>query len=224
MASPHPPAKFVALNDALYEYITRQRSRADDPVLDGLRSETEALGDIARMLISPEQGAFLTLLTRLLNVRTAVEIGTFTGYSSICLARGLTEDGRLFCFDVSEAWTAIARRYWHKSGVADRIELQLGDAQKLLPTWGSPKPIDLAFIDADKPGYDVYYEILLPKMRPNGLFIFDNMVWGGRVIEQPLTDPDGVALDRLNHRLASDSRVESVLIPVADGLHLARKR
>lgn len=224
MSSPDSPAKFVALNDALYEYIARQRSRVDDPVLEGLRAETEALGDIARMLISPEQGNFLTLLTRLLNVRTAVEVGTFTGYSSICLARGLAEDGRLFCFDVSEEWTTIARRYWEKAGLADRIDLQLGDARKVLSAWLPSAPIDLAFIDADKPGYETYYEILLPKMKQNGLFIFDNMVWGGRVIEQPLTDPDGIAIDRLNNQLATDSRVDSVLIPVADGLHLARKR
>ena len=106
--------------------------------------------------------------------------------------------------------------------MASRIELQLGDAKELLKDWEPPGPIDLAFIDADKPGYDAYFEILLPRMKPNGLFIFDNMVWGGRVIEQPLTDPDGVAIDRLNRKLASDARVESVLLPVADGLHLAR--
>ena len=218
------PAKYVALNDALYDYVVRQRSRVDDPVLDALRVETEALGDVARMLISPEQGDFLSLLTRLLEVRTAVEVGTFTGYSSICLARGLAEGGRLFCFDLNAEWTAIARRYWEKEGVASRIDLQLGDAKEVLKTWEPAGPIDLTFIDADKPGYEAYFEILLPRMKPNGLFIFDNMVWGGRVIEQPLTDPDGVAIDRLNQKLASDPRVESVLLPVADGLHLARKR
>lgn len=223
-SSPSQPAKYVALNDALYEYVVRQRSRVDDPVLEALRAETEALGDVARMLISPEQGDFLTLLTKLLDVHTAVEVGTFTGYSSICLARGLPEGGSLFCFDLNAEWTAIARRYWEKEGVASRIDLQLGDAKEVLQGWEPPGPIDLAFIDADKPGYNAYYEILLPRMKPNGLFIFDNMVWGGRVTEQPLTDPDGVAIDRLNRKLAIDSRVESVLLPVADGLHLARKR
>lgn len=218
------PTKYVALNDALYEYVVRQRSRVVDPVLDALRTETEGLGDVARMLISPEQGDFLSLLTGLLEVRVAVEVGTFTGYSSICLARGLAEGGRLFCFDLNAEWTAIARCYWDKAGVASRIDLQLGDAKEVLKDWAPPGPIDLAFIDADKPGYDAYFETLLPRMKPNGLFIFDNMVWGGRVIEQPLTDPDGVALDRLNRKLARDPRVESVLLPVADGLHLARKR
>lgn len=223
-SQPSPPAKYVALTDPLYDYIVRCRSRITDPLLDALRTETESLGDVARMLISPEQGDFLTLLTELLEVRTAVEVGTFTGYSSICLARGLAEGGRLHCFDVNAEWTAIAQRYWKKEGVTDRIELQLGDAKQVLHDWEPRAPLDLAFIDADKPGYDTYFEILLPKMKPNGLFIFDNMVWGGRVIEQPLTDPDGLAIDRLNRKLASDPRVESVLLPIADGLHLARKR
>jgi caffeoyl-CoA O-methyltransferase len=223
-SQPHPPAKYVALTDQLYDYITRNRSRFVDPLLRDLRTETESLGEAARMLISPEQGDFLTLLTKLLDVRCAVEVGTFTGYSSICLARGLSASGRLFCFDINAEWTAIARRYWAMEGVADRIDLQLGDAKEKLLTWEPPEPLDLVFIDADKPGYDTYYEILLPKMKPNGLFIFDNMVWGGRVIEQPLTDPDGLAIDRLNQKLAADSRVESVLLPVADGLHFARKR
>lgn len=218
------PAKYVALNDDLYDYITRHRSRREDPVLEALRHETESLGEIALMLISREQGDFLTLLARLLDVCTAVEVGTFTGYSSICLARGLAASGRLFCFDINAEWTAIARRYWEKEAIADRIELQLGDAREILQAWRPPAPLDLAFIDADKPGYDIYYELLLPKMKPNGLFIFDNMVWGGRVIEQPLTDPDGLALDRLNAKLANDPRVESVLLPIADGLHFARKR
>ncbi|MEO5719439.1 MAG: class I SAM-dependent methyltransferase [Chthoniobacterales bacterium] len=221
---PAVPAKYVALNDSLYDYITRQRSRVNDPVLDSLRTETEALGDLAKMLISPEQGAFLTLLTELLDVRTVVEVGTFTGYSAICLARGLPGGGQLYCFDVNPEWTAIAQRYWEKEGIANRIELRLGDAKEVLQTWEPRTPIDLAFIDADKPGYDTYFELLLPKMKPDGLFIFDNMVWGGRVIEEPLTDPDGVAIDQLNRKLATDPRVESVLLPIADGLHLARKR
>ena len=218
------PAKYVALTGPLYDYIARHRSRVVDALLDALRAETESLGDVARMLISPEQGDFLTLLTKLLDVRTAVEVGTFTGYSSICLARGLADGGRLHCFDVNAEWASIARRYWKKDGLASRIELQLGDAKQVLLDWEPREPFDLAFIDADKPGYDTYFEILLPKMKPNGLFIFDNMVWGGRVMEQPLTDPDGLAIDRLNRKLANDPRVESVLLPIADGLHLARKR
>ncbi|MBA2436434.1 MAG: O-methyltransferase [Chthoniobacterales bacterium] len=221
---PSPPAKYVSLNDSLYDYVIRHRSHAVDPVLDALRAETESLGDVARMLISPEQGDFLTLLTKLLDVRTVVEIGTFTGYSSICLARGLPGGAQLYCFDINAEWAAIARRYWEEEGVANRIELQLGDAKELLSKWEPRTPIDFAFIDADKPGYDTYYELLMPRMKPDGVFIFDNMIWGGRVIEEPLTDPDGIAIDRLNRKLANDPRVETVLLPIADGLHFARKR
>jgi caffeoyl-CoA O-methyltransferase len=217
-------AKYVTLNDALYDYVVRCRSRTDDPVLDALRVETEALGDVARMLISYEQGDFLTMLTKLLGVRSAVEVGTFTGYSSICIARGLAMHGRLTCFDINAEWTATARRYWEKAEVADRMELRLGDAREELRKWEPAEPLDLVFIDADKTGYNTYFEMLLPKVKTNGLFIFDNMVWGGRVIEEPLTDPDGVAINRLNRKLGTDPRVESVLLPFADGLHLARKR
>ena len=216
--------KYVNLNDALYDYVIGSRSRADDAVLDALRSETEALGDIARMLISHEQGSFLSILTKILNVRVAAEIGTFTGYSSICVARGLTAGGRLTCFDINAEWTAVAQRYWQGDGVTDRIELRLGDAREEIRKWEPSGPLHLVFIDADKTGYDTYFEMLLPKMKTNGLFIFDNMVWGGRVIEQPLNDPDGIAIDQLNRKLAKDPRVESVLLPFADGLHLARKR
>ncbi len=216
--------KYVVLNDALYDYVVRQRTRSDDPLLEELRKETEALGDIAVMLISREQGSFLTLLARLLDVRSAVEVGTFTGYSAICLARGLGDEGKLTCFDRSAEWSGIARRYWEREGLTHKIELRLGDAAEELPRWQSSEPIDLAFIDANKPGYDTYFELLLPKMKTNGLFIFDNMVWDGRVIEQPITHPDGIALDQLNRKLAADPRVESVLLPVADGLHFARKK
>src|SRR4051812_31192745 len=165
MTSPTAPSKYVTLNDTLYDYILRQRSGAEDPLLEDLRRETEALGDLARMLISAEQGDFLTLLTRLLGGPRAVGVGTFTRYSSICIARGLAHHGRLFCFDINPEWTAIARRYWEKDGVANRINLEVGDAQQLLPAWEPSGPIDFAFIDADKPGYDAYFEMLLPKMR-----------------------------------------------------------
>jgi caffeoyl-CoA O-methyltransferase len=216
--------KYVVLNDALYEYTVSRNSDARDPLLEALRTETEALGDIARMLISREQGRFLTIIAKLLNVRSAVEVGTFTGYSSICIARGLAARGRLTCFDNNEEWISIARRYWEAEGHEKRIELRLGDAAEQLRNWQPPEPLDLVFVDADKTGYDVYYEMLLPHMRANGLCIFDNMLWGGRVIERPLTDPDGVAINALNEKLANDPRVETVLLPVGDGMHLARKK
>ncbi len=178
MSKPAAAAKYVALSDPLYDYLVQQRSRTDDPLLAELRTETESLGEAARMLISPEPGDFLTLLARLLEVRTAVEIGTFTGYSSICLARGLGPAGHLFCFDVNAEWTAIAQRYWKKEGVAEQIALQLGDAQEVLRNWEPPAALDLVFVDANKPGYDTYFEILLLKMKPNGLFIFDKHALG----------------------------------------------
>lgn len=217
-------AKYVALNDALYDYVVKHRSRVVDPLLEELRAETEALGEIAVMLISREQGDFLTLLTKLLNVRSAVEVGTFTGYSSICITRGLPGNGKLTCFDTNAEWTGIAQKYWEREGLTEKIELRLGDAATELPRWNPAQPLDLAFIDANKAGYDNYFELLLPKMKPNGLFIFDNMLWHGRIIEQPLTEPDGIALNKLNLKLATDPRVESVLLPMADGLHFARKK
>jgi len=216
--------KFVSLNDKVYEYIVRSRSRTDDPLLSQLRSETEARGNIARMLISREQGDFLTILTKALNVRTAVEVGTFTGYSSICIGRGLSAGGRLTCFEINEEWAAIAQQYWTKAALRDRLELQLGNAAQKLTEWQPSEPLDFAFIDADKTGYDTYFEILLPKMKTNGVFIFDNMLWGGRIVEQPLTDADAIALDNLNRKLANDPRVESVLLPIADGLQIVRKK
>jgi caffeoyl-CoA O-methyltransferase len=217
-------SKFISLNDKLYDYVVRSRSRTDDPLLNELRTETEALGDVARMLISREQGDFLTMMTKLLNVHTAVEVGTFTGYSSICIGRGLAAGGRLTCFDINEEWAAIAQRYWAKANLSERLELQLGNAAQKLTEWKPFEPLDFAFIDADKTAYDTYFEILLPGMKTNGLFIFDNMLWGGRITEQPLTDPDGVALDNLNCKLANDSRVESVLLAVADGVQIVRKK
>jgi caffeoyl-CoA O-methyltransferase len=169
-------SKYVTLNDALYDYVVECRSQTGDPLLSQLRTETEALGDIARMLISREQGDFLTIITKLLNVRAAVEVGTFTGYSSICIGRRLADGAWLTCFDINEEWTAIARRYWENDKRTDRLELRLGNAAEELSKWEPAQPLDLAFVDADKTSYDTYFELLLPKMKTNGLFIFDNMV------------------------------------------------
>jgi predicted O-methyltransferase YrrM len=215
--------KYTPLTDSLYNYLCAQRSNAADPVLHDLRTKTERLGDDAVMMISEEQGSFFSLLVAAIGAKTAVEIGTFTGYSSICIARGLAPGGRLFCFDVSEEWTAIAREYWVRAGVDDRIELRLGDAKKTLRQLDPALQIDFAFIDADKTGYDAYYEMVLPRVRQNGLIVFDNMLWGGRLGAGPVSDPGGAAIDALNRKLASDPRVESVLLPIADGLNLCRK-
>ena len=216
--------KYVPLTDSLYRYLCSARSNAGDPVLEALRSETDTLGEISKMQISPEQGSFLSILVAATGVRSALEVGTFTGYSSVCIARGLPRDGRLVCVDASKEWTAIAQKYWTRAGVQNRIELRLGDAIPLLKKLEPGLTFDFAFIDAQKTEYDSYYELVLPRLRPNGLIIFDNMLWGGRLGSGPIEEASGRAIDALNHKLASDPRVESVLLPIADGLHLCRKR
>ena len=217
-------AKFTLLTEQLYGYLCGKRSDSDDSVLDSLRQETEALGDASRMQISREQGSFLTLLTTAINARSAIEIGTFTGYSSTCIARGLADGGRLLTVDRSEEWTAIAKRYWAEANVLGKIELRLGEAIPVLKAIESERCFDLAFIDGDKTEYDAYYELLLPRMRPNSVLIFDNMLWGGKLGDGQLDDPLGCAIDALNLKLADDNRVQAVLLPIADGIQLCRKR
>ena len=216
--------KYLTLNDSLYRYLCNSRSHASDPILQSLRNETAALGDISRMQISEEQGAFMQLLVAAIGGRSVIEVGTFTGYSSLCMARALPDDGRLICLDESKEWTDIARKYWTQAGVQNRIELRLGPAIQLLQQLEPQLTFDLAFIDADKTEYDAYYELILPRVRPNGLLLFDNMLWGGRLGAGQITEADGLAIDALNHKLANDPRVEAVLLPIADGLQLCRKR
>jgi len=215
--------KFLSLTPAVYEYLVAHSAPPDD-VLRDLAAETAALGPVSVMQVAVEQGAFLTLLARLMGARRIVEVGTFTGYSAICLARGLADGGRLLCCDVSAEWTAIARRYWERAGLADRIELHLGPGLDTLRALPSTAEIDLAFIDADKSGYLGYYEELLPRLRPNGLLIFDNVLWSGLVADAATTDDQTLALRALNDHVAADPRVETVMLSVADGLLLARKR
>jgi caffeoyl-CoA O-methyltransferase len=216
------PAKYTALTPALYEYVVAHTPV--DPVLRALAAETEALGPVSLMQVAPEQGALLTLLARLANARRAVEVGTFTGYSAISIARGLAPDGRLLCCDVSEEWTAIARRFFARAGVADRIDLRIAPAIETLRALPRTAEIDLAFVDADKTGYDAYYDELLPRLRPNGLLVFDNVLWMGQVAEAAEQDPSTQALRALNDRLAADARVDAVMLPVSDGITLVRKR
>jgi caffeoyl-CoA O-methyltransferase len=211
------------MTDPLYQYMLQHCSDANEPILQELRQETQRLGEISQMSISPDECNLLNLLTSLIGARYAVEVGTFTGSSSISIARGLVPGGKLTCFDQEFRWTSIARRYWFKAGLQDRIDLRLGDAHQLLPRFRSPGLLDLVFIDADKEGYDFYYETLLPLVRPNGLIIFDNMLRGGKVVD-PIgrTDAGTRAVDVLNAKLARDPRIQSVLIGVADGLHICR--
>jgi caffeoyl-CoA O-methyltransferase len=176
------------------------------------------------MQIAPEQGALLRILTRLIGATRAVEVGTFTGYSALCIARGLGEGGQLLCCDVSDEWTSIGRRYWEKAGVADRIELRLGPALDTLQSLPRQPAFDLAFIDADKPNYIGYYEELVPRLRTNGLVVVDNVLWSGTVVDPKATDDNVEAIRRFNDHLAADGRVEAVMIPVSDGITLARIR
>ena len=215
--------KFISLTPAVYEYVVAHSTPAD-VVLRDLADETSKLGRVSMMQIAAEQGAFLTMLARLLNARRIVEVGTFTGYSAICLARGLSDGGRLLCCDVNAEWTAIASRYWERAGLTDRIELRLGPAIDTLRSLPRTPEIDLAFIDADKPGYRGYYEELLPRLRPSGLLVFDNVLWSGLVADPAATDEQTRALRELNDHVAADPRVETVMLGIADGLLLARKR
>jgi caffeoyl-CoA O-methyltransferase len=166
----------------------------------------------------------MTLVTRLVGAREAVEVGTFTGYSAISIARGLPDDGHLLCCDVSEEWTAIARRAWAEAGVDDKIELRLAPAADTLRSLPDEEYVDLAFIDADKPAYPVYYEELLRRLRPNGLIMVDNTLWGGAIVDDTNDDESTVALRAFNDMVAADDRVDSALLTIGDGLTLLRKR
>jgi len=215
--------KFTTVDSALYAYILAHRSE-HDPVLAALVEETAALGGIGRMQVAPDQGALMTLLVRATGARSAIEIGTFTGYSALCIARGLGEDGRLLCCDLSEEWTSIARHYWERAGVGGKIELRLGPALDTLRALPPGEQFYFAFIDADKTGYRCYYEEILARLRPNGLILFDNVLWMGTVLSKDTTDESTIALRQLNDVLASDQRVESVMLPISDGLTIVRKR
>jgi len=215
--------KFTTLTPALYEYLVAHNP-PPDAVLRELAAETAALGRISIMQVAVEQGAFLTFLARLLGARHAVEVGTFTGYSAISIARGLAADGRLLCCDLNEEWAGIARRYFVRAGVTERVTLRIAPAIETLRALPPTPEIDLAFIDADKTGYRSYYEELLPRLRPGGVIGFDNVLWTGAVADPANTSDDTVALRALNDFLVRDERVDIVMLPVADGLTLARKR
>jgi predicted O-methyltransferase YrrM len=200
-----------------------ERTAPPDEVLIDLQARTRALGRVAGMQIGPDQGALLTLLTRLIGATRAVEVGTFTGFSSICIARGLAPGGSLLCCDVSETYTALARDAWAAAELTDVIELRIAPAIETLRTLAPDPVIDLAFIDADKGGYAAYFDELLPRVRPGGLLLVDNTLWSGRVVDEAATDDDTVAIKAFNDKVAADDRVESYLLPVGDGVTLIRK-
>jgi predicted O-methyltransferase YrrM len=230
-AGPRPPASVQSvtrrseqLSPELHDYLVA-RSTPPDAVLTALAQETASrFPDAAGMQIGPEQGTFMTLLTRLTGARTALEIGTFTGYSAICIARGLAEGGHLTCCDVSEEWTSVARRYWQQAGLAGQIELRIGPALDTVRAMPAGAIFDLAFIDADKTGYVGYWDEVVPRIRPGGAILVDNTLSHGRVID-PDAGGDAVrGIRDFNDHARADDRVDLVLLPIGDGLTLARKR
>ncbi|MGN6792238.1 MAG: O-methyltransferase [Streptosporangiaceae bacterium] len=212
------------LSDALAEYV-EAHSAQPDQILQDLAAETASrFGEASGMQIGAEQGAFMTMLARMIGARTAVEVGTFTGYSAICIARGLTADGALLCCDVSEEWTSVARDYWKRAGLDDRIELRLAPAAETLRGLPARTTFDLAFIDADKTGYIEYWELIVPMIRQNGVIIVDNTLSHGRVVDQGNTDANVEGIRRFNDHALADARTELVLLPIGDGVSIARKR
>ncbi|MFR9776948.1 O-methyltransferase [Micromonospora sp. MS34] len=214
--------KPLPLTPELHSYLVAHGSAPDEVVRELAEETRAALPAEAEMQVAPEQAAFLTFLTRLLGARQAVEVGTFTGLSSLAIARGLAEGGRLTCFDISAEYTGVARRYWARAGVQDRIELRIGPAAETLRELPRERYLDFAFIDADKVGYPVYWDELVPRIRPGGVVAVDNTLRGGRVLAPQNADDRAIAA--FNDEILSDVRVDVVMLPIADGVTLARVR
>jgi caffeoyl-CoA O-methyltransferase len=212
--------RFLEPTDELVDYLARWGARTDD-VLDRVRAETGERPDAA-MQISPEQGALMELVVRLIGTKNALEVGTYTGYSAICIARGLAEGGKLTCLEISEEFAAMARRNIDDAGVGDRVEIRVGPAKQALEAISAEPAYDFAFIDADKPGYPDYYELVLPRMRRGGLILLDNMLQGGRVVAPE--SENARVIDELNRRIHEDERVDAAMTVAADGLTFARVR
>jgi caffeoyl-CoA O-methyltransferase len=213
-----------AVTDEVRDYAVEHGTWLPDEVIRDLQAQTAALGDVAGMQVGDDQGQFLTMLARLIGARRAVEVGTFTGYSSLCIARGLVADGSLLCCDVNAEWTAIAQRTWERAGLSDRIELRLAPALDTLRALPPDADIDLVFIDADKPGYAAYWDELVPRVRAGGVLLCDNVLWSGEIIDEQATHTNVAVLRAFNDKVAQDDRVEVVVLPAFDGLTIARKR
>jgi caffeoyl-CoA O-methyltransferase len=212
------------VNPALDSYLRAHSSPQPDDVLTDLAAETRSqLPGEAGMQISSDEGALLALLAKLVGARNAVEVGVFTGYSSICVARALGPGGRILACDVSDEFTSVARRYWERAGVADRIDLVIAPAADTLRALPTEATVDFAFVDADKTGYPVYYEELVTRMRPGGLIVLDNVLRHGRVVDPAAQNEADLAVRAVNDTIAADPRVDSVMLPVRDGVTLARR-
>ena len=216
--------KTIGLEGRLYDYYAAHAYREPE-ILKELRAETARLGGLAQMQIGPEQGAFMAMLVKLMGAKRILEVGTFTGYSSLAMA--LTGDVKIIAADVSEEWTNVARKYWKKAGVDGRIELRLGPAAETLEQLlksGEASRFDLMFIDADKSSYDTYYEGGLKLLRPGGVMLIDNVLWSGSVADPSIKDEDTSALRALNAKIMADTRVDLVMVPICDGVTMALKR
>ena len=218
-------SRTLQLTEPVRDYLVRVGVR-EPALLAELRAETEQLPQ-SNMQICPEQGALTAMLTRLMGAERVLEVGTFTGYSSVAMALALPESGRITCCDLSDEWTRIARRYWERAGVADKVELRLGPAVEtldLLLAEGRAGLYDLAFVDADKESYLAYHERCLQLLRPGGAVLYDNVLWGGSVLDDDDDRASTVAIRELNEALAADDRIDLVMVPVGDGLTICRRR
>ena len=209
--------------ERLYDYVVAVGPSLDDVARDLIAETEERFPGPAGMQIPPEQAGFLTLMTQLVGARSAVEVGTFTGFSSLAIARGLPPDGRLLCLDVSEEWTSVAKRYWERAGVTDRIDLRIGPALDALRALPTEPTIDLVFIDADKPNYLAYWEELVPRVRPGGVLLIDNVFFHLSVLEENPARPGGAAIKAFNAHVRADPRVSHAVLPLGDGVTVARR-
>ncbi len=214
--------KGIGLSANVQEYLVAHGAGID-PIAQELIDVTAELGVISGMQVAPEQAAFMSMLTRLLDVRFAVEVGTFTGFSALSIARGLAPGGRLLCCDVSDEWVSIGQPFWERAGVADRIDVVIAPAAETLAGLPDDPPIDLAFIDADKRSYQTYYEEIVRRLSPKGIILVDNVLWGGRVADpnaDVVENPDTAHIRDFNARVVADPRTAQVMLPIADGLTL----
>ena len=210
------------LDEKLFEYILDHTSQPDE-TQQSLIETTSELGKVSAMQIAQDQGVFLYMLVAAIRPDFAVEVGTFTGYSSLAIAKALPENGKLLCCDVSEEWTSVANRYWEKAGVAEKIELVIAPAKETLANLPDGKKIDFAFIDADKGGYLEYYEEIVSRLSEHGLIAVDNVLWSGKVVDAEISDDDTVSMRNFNDYVAKDERVSSVMLSIGDGLTLVKR-